>query len=314
VWIPLLGKEVEAMIEIRRILCPTDLSDLSRRAFEHAVALARGYESEIKVVHVLEPILPGPGPTFYPSWKVLNPGVREQIEGEMAAMTSPAAESGVSVDCSVREGGATNEILEEARTLPADMVVMGTHGRSGFERWFLGSVTEKVMRKAPCPVLTVPPLAEGLHPQGASLFGRILCPLDFSAPSDHALRYALSLAQEWRSEIVLVHVLEWPLAETAGGEPAWFDSREYRRFLEDDAHERLEQAVSDDARVWCRTDQVLASGKPWREVLRTAEERRTDLIVMGVRGRGRVDLALFGSTTQNVVRGAHCPVLVIHSD
>jgi nucleotide-binding universal stress UspA family protein len=218
------------------------------------------------------------------------------------------------VECGVREGNAVGEILDEARNLPADMVVMGTHGRSGFARWFLGSVTEKVMRRAPCPVLTVPPLAEGLHPQGASLCGRILCPLDFSGPSDHALRYALSLAQESRSEIVLLHVLEWPLEEQAGGEPAWLDLTEYRRRLDEDARERLQTAVPEEARAWCQAEEQVAVGKAGREILRAAEERGSDLIVMGVRGRTAADLAVFGSTTQHVVRGARCPVMVIHTD
>lgn len=302
------------MIEIRRILCPTDRSDISRRAFEHAVTLARWYESEIKVVYVLEPPLPGPGPASYPNWKVLTPADRERLNAKLAEMVAPVVAEGFRVECVVREGNAAREILDEARSLPADMVVMGTHGRGGFARFFLGSVTEQVMRKAPCPVLTVPPLAEGLSTQGSSLCGRILCPLDFSGPSDHALRYALSIAQESRSEIVLLHVLESPLAEHAGGELAPVDVREYRLRLEKDARQRLREAVPEEARDWCRVQEELAVGKAWREVLRTAEERRSELIVMGVRGRNAVDLAVFGSTTQHVVRRAHCPVLVIHTD
>ena len=302
------------MIEIRRILCPTDLSDISRRAFDHAVTMARWYESEIKVLYVVEPFLPSPGPVYYPSWKTLNPAGRERLEEGLAEMVAPVVAEGLRVECAVREGNTVGEILDEARSLPADMVVMGTHGRGGFARLFLGSVTEKVMRKAPCPVLTVPPLAEALHPQGPSLFGRILCPLDFSGPSDHALRYALSIAQESRSEIVLLHVVEWPLEEQAGGEPAWIDLRAYRLRLEKDARERLREAVPEEARAWCQAEEEVAVGKAWCEVLRTAEERRSELIVMGVRGRNPADLAVFGSTTQHVVRAAHCPVLVIHTD
>ena len=109
-------------------------------------------------------------------------------------------------------------------------------------------------------------------------------------------------------------MLEWPLADQAGGEPAWIDLREYRRRLEEDARERLHEAVPEEARAWCQAQEEVAVGKAWREILGTAEEQRSELIVMGVRGRNPADLALFGSTTQHVVRGAQCPVLVIHTD
>jgi len=258
---------------------------------------------------------PGPGPApHHPSWKVPHPAGRERLNAKLAEMLAPVVAEGFHVECAVREGNAVREILDEARSLPADMVVMGTHGRGGFAHFFLGSVTEKVMRNAPCPVLTVPPLAEGSSPRGSPLCGRILCPLDFSGPSDHALRYALSIAQESRSEIVLLHVLESSLAEHAGGELAWVDVPEYRLRMETDARQRLQEAVPEEARDWCQAHEELAVGKAWREILRTAEERRSDLIVMGVRGRNAVDLAVFGSTTHHVVRRAHCPVLVIHTD
>jgi nucleotide-binding universal stress UspA family protein len=84
--------------------------------------------------------------------------------------------------------------------------------------------------------------------------------------------------------------------------------------MERDARQRLQEAVPEAARDWCQAQEELAVGKPWREILRTAAERRSDLIVMGVRGRNAVDLAVFGSTAHRVVRRAHCPVLVIHTD
>jgi nucleotide-binding universal stress UspA family protein len=245
---------------------------------------------------------------------LLNPTARAGLEQALREMAERAArESDVLVETEVREGRTVSEILGLAGGLPADLLVIGTHGRSGFERWLLGSVTEKVMRKAPCPVLTVPPPSETLHPRGSSLFQRILCPVDFPETSRHALRYALSLAQESRTELVVLHALEWPVEQQLAM-PPWFEMEEYRRRLEDDARTRLSAAVPLEARVWCRTEEVIASGKAGREILRTAEERRSDLIVMGVRGRNPIDLAVFGSTTQHVVRGAGCPVLVVHTD
>ena len=146
------------MTEIHRILCPTDLSEIAPRAFEHALALARAHEAEIELAHVNEPLLPGPTvPASYPAWAVLDPEVRGRLQSALEALAAPAASVGVPVRFGVYEGSVVAEILERARSWPADLVVMGTHGRGGFERWMLGSVTEKVLRKAPCPVLTVRP-------------------------------------------------------------------------------------------------------------------------------------------------------------
>lgn len=303
------------MIEIRRILCPTDLSDVSRRAFDHAAALAWHYGSEVRVVHVVEPFRSVSGGGLpYPSWTALNPEARRRLEAALFALTEPAASSGLHVEEEILEGVAVHEILTEARSLPADMLVMGTHGRGGFQRFLLGSVTEKVMRHAPCPVLTVPPPAGEPHRGGTPVYDRILCPLDFSAASDHALRYALSLAQEAGPELVVLHVLDGPAEEPPAALPSWFDLGEYRRRLHEEAWERLREAVPEDARAWCRVEPVMAQGKAWREIVRVADEKRAELVVMGVRGRSSADLALFGSTAQHVVRAAGCPVMVVHTD
>ena len=303
------------MIEIRHILCPTDLSDIAPRAFDHALALARFHQAEIELAYVSEPLLPGPvAPTSYPPWAVLDPAVRGRLRAALEALAAPANALGVPVRIEVYEGRVVAEILGRARTWPADVVVMGTHGRNGFERWALGSVTEKVLRKASCPILTVPPPAEGLHPAGAVLFRRIVCPVDFSEASLAALGYALKLAEESCAEITVLHVLEWLVEDEPGARIAGFDVPEFRRYLEKDARERLHALVPEDARDWCRPREEVVGGRPGREILRLAEERQADLVVMGVRGRNPVDLVLFGSTTHHVVRGARCPVLVVHTD
>jgi nucleotide-binding universal stress UspA family protein len=303
------------MIEIRRILCPTDLSDVAPRAFDHALALARFHQAEVELAYVSEPLLPGPvAPASYPPWAVLDPAVRGRLRSALESLAAPAREVGVPVSFGVYEGRVVAEILDRARAWPADMLVMGTHGRGGFERWVLGSVTEKVLRKAPCPVMTVPPPAAGLHPSGAVLFRSIVCPVDFSDASLAALRHALKLAEESGAEITLLHVLEWLVEDEPGARIAGFDVPEFRRYLEKDARERLRGVVPEEARDWCRPREEVVGGRPWREILRVAEERQADLVVMGVRGRNPVDIALFGSTTQHVVRGARCPVLVVHTD
>ena len=303
------------MIEIRRILCPTDLSDIAPRAFDHALALARFHQAEVELAYVSEPLLPGPvAPASYPPWAVLDPAVLGRLRSALEALAAPASALGIPVRIEVHEGHVVAQILERARAWPADVIVMGTHGRGGFERWVLGSVTEKVLRKALCPVLTVPPPAEGLHPSGTVLFRSIVCPVDFSGASVAALGYALKLAEESGAEITVLHVLEWLVEDEPGARIAGFDVPEFRRYLERDARDRLQKVVPAEARDWCRPREQIVGGRPWREILRVAEEAHADLVVMGVRGRNPVDLALFGSTTQHVVRGAKCPVLVVHTD
>ena len=106
----------------------------------------------------------------------------------------------------VESGYPVRHILARAAALPADLVVMGTHGRSGFERLVLGSVTEKVLRKAPCPVMAVPPPAVTV---GKLPYGRLLCPVDFSDSSEAALRFACSIAEEADARLTIVHVFDW---------------------------------------------------------------------------------------------------------
>jgi nucleotide-binding universal stress UspA family protein len=303
------------MIEIRRILCPTDLSDIAPRALDNALALARFHRAEIELLYVSEPLLPGPaGPVSYPPWSVLDPAVRGRLAQALEALIAGAAPKGVAIAPKVVEGRVVAELLGRARSWPADLVVMGTHGRGGFERLVLGSVTEKVLRQAPCPVLTVPPPAAGVHPEGSVLFRRIVCPVDFSPASLAALGHALKLAEESCADLHVLHVVEWLAEEDPMAHVAGFDVPEFRRHLQRDAESRLAKLVPDEARNWCKPHELVTRGRPWREILRVAEEQDAELVVMGVRGRNPVDLALFGSTTQHVVRGARCPVLVVHTD
>jgi nucleotide-binding universal stress UspA family protein len=302
------------MPAMRRILCPTDLSDLAPGALEQAVALARLHGAEIELAHVHEPLLPGPsGPATYPPWAALDPAMQGRLRAALEALAAPATAVGVVVRLGVYEGRVVAKIVERARTWPADLVVMGTHGRGGFERWVLGSVAEKVLRRAPCPVLTVPPPADG---RGATTapFRRVLCPVDFSGPSLAAVRHAVLLAGPPHAELTLVHVLEWPVEETPAARLAGFDVPEFRRHLEKDARERLHGLADASPREGLHLREEIRGGRPWREILSLAEGIDADLVVMGVRGRGAIDLALFGSTTQQVVRGARCPVLVVHAN
>jgi nucleotide-binding universal stress UspA family protein len=298
------------MIEIRRILCPVDFSDFSRRALAHAVAIARWYESTVTLVHVcaIVPVAAFPPGAAVPPSAGLMSEDRDALLAALKRFADAEVGPNAAVAFDISEGSTAAEILAAADRLPADLLVMGTHGRSGFERLILGSVTERVLAKASCPVLTVPRGVPDVAPVPAVLFKRIVCAIDFSECSRHALTYAMSIAQEADAHLTVVHVLELPpddvLARSRG-------LHEYVEIAGGEARVRLREAVPDSVRAYCTVDTVLATGKPYREILRIAGEQQADLVVIGSRGRGAIDRLLFGSTAQHLVRQATCPVLTL---
>ena len=301
------------MMEIGKILCPTDFSNFSERALDHALALAKWYGAEVSALHVIPKVLMPPEAYPYLSEPLLpDPQARERALEELGRFVHRAREIGVPTEVRLEEGDAVEEILKLVKELPAHLVVMGTHGRRGFERLVLGSVAEKVLRKSSCPVMTVSMGRDGAKVSEKALFKKILCPIDFSTSSTKALEYALSLAKEADAQLILIHVLEAFLEDA--GDMAAFPLSEYRDFLKRNAIEKLEKAVPDEAREWCRPECYVVSGRSYRQILNAAEKHEAELIVMGVQGRNAVDLALFGSTTHHVVREAKCPVLTIRSN
>lgn len=236
--------------------------------------------------------------------------VRQEVTERFHAATA----AGVDLDVRVAVGRPAAEILESASRLGADLIVMGTHGASGFEHFVVGSVAERVLRRATCPVLTVPPRAQ----VSSSLpFRRLLCAVDAADASRSALTYAWSLAQHCGGSVTLLHVLEWPwdespaphnddLPRTQGAALA-----EYRRYREAQAMRWLEALVPTPPPALGDLSLRLAHGRPHARILGVAAEERSDLIVMGVGARRPLELAVFGSTVHGVVREATCPVLTV---
>jgi nucleotide-binding universal stress UspA family protein len=204
------------------------------------------------------------------------------------------------------------EILAQADALKADLIVVGSHGRSGFERLLLGSITEKVLRKATCPVMVVPPRVDEAALSRAVHVSRMLCPVDFSDSSIAALTFAISLAEEADACLTVLHVVEMLPGLHEPPMSAGFNVDEWRVAAQASCLERLRALIPDSVRSYCTVDTVVSEGKASRAILRLAAERHSDLIVMGVQGRGTVDVMLFGSNTHDVIRAASCPVLTVH--
>jgi nucleotide-binding universal stress UspA family protein len=304
-----------AMIAINRILCPVDLSDSSRHGLDHAVAIARWYGASVTILHVFETVpvaayAPGAGSPG----AVLTPPERALVMTDLERLATAESRDGVSITIRRAEGHPYAEILNASVEMRPDLLVIGTHGHSGFQRLMLGSVAEKLLRRALCPVLSVPPRAAASP--SAVAYKRILCPVDFSDWSLAALSYATSLAKEANAALTVMHVVEYGTHEWQPIYDEFISNQElniqdFRVRCRESSRERLEGLVPTEARTWCTVESVLSEGKPYREIVRAAAERQCDLIVMGVHGRNAFDLALFGSTTQQVVRLAAAPVLTI---
>jgi nucleotide-binding universal stress UspA family protein len=305
------------MIAINRILCPVDFSDSSRHALAHAAAAASWYEAPLTVLHVFSnvpvfDVAPALGVTAMPPVAVRELD-REAMLTALRNFAAPVVGTATTEVQLTEAPDPRTEILEQASAMGAGLLVMGTHGRSGFDHLLLGSVTEKVVRKAPCPVLVVPRQAAEAPVTGAPPFKRILCAVDFSPTSLHALSYALDLAQEADARISLLHVIEIPpeLGEFPLAKDVNING--IRAASEAEYLQRLRALIPPEARTYCTVATQVSEGRAHREILRAAAEEKADLVVMGVHGRGAVELLLFGSNTNAVLRSAACPVLVVPS-
>lgn len=301
------------MVRIKQILCPIDFSEFSRHAYDRAVTVARIHDATVTVLHVFPLPTPVPAIPFGPEGPgpfVLHELDRDAVTAQMKKFLGlEGGTAGARTAFEVVEAPTTHrEILTQAERLSADLIVMGTHGRSGFQRLLLGSVTEKVLRTSPVPVLTVPVLAPGA---GQGAYTRILCATDFSDCSIAALRYAASLAMEGTVRLTVLHVVELiPI----GYEPMTVvptDDAAHRDELVKAARGRLRRLLPETVREACTVDELVTTGKPYVEILGTAADRQADLIVLGIHGRNALDRFLFGSTTEHIVRRATCPVLTV---
>jgi nucleotide-binding universal stress UspA family protein len=297
-----------------RILCPVDFSGPSAKALTYAAALARWHHAEMTVLHVhqmqMSPLLtvgPYVGPV---APMVLSAAERAQMETALTQFATSETTRDVTVKTAlVEDVNVSAAVLSHVETMRPDLVVMATGGHSVIERLMLGSVAERVLRRATCPVLTVPPNANrGLAPDSIR---EVLCPIDFSTSSRAALDCAASWAVKAAAHLTVLHVVEMP---PEASDPPLADYIALRDRLIRDAHQAMATGIPDRIRQLDRFDEHVVVGRPGSEILRVAEARPADLIVMGVRGRGAVDLAVFGSATHQVVRRAGCPVLTVHPD
>jgi nucleotide-binding universal stress UspA family protein len=285
---------------IRTILVATDFSPNADAALERAIVFGRALNSEILLVHCYLPspyLFPNAALPVVDVIDLAMKGAQQQLDRR----AEQVSETGIPVRSLLRYGAAGREIEEACRVEEVDLVIMGTHGHTGVPRFILGSVAERVVRTAPCSVLTVGPGAVG-PPRPMK---RILVATDFSRGAEHAIDDAVDLAKTWQAELTIVHVCE-PVPPNA---PADTAERYTRR-----ASDALESTAAAHAKPGLTIKTMLRTGRSWEQIDEGVSAIDADLVLLGTEGRGRIGRLLLGSVAERVVRTSPCPVLVVRPE
>ncbi len=276
-----------SMINIKRILCPTDLSPHSGDAVRYALALSRAHEAELVLLHCTDDV---------DGEYKLAKSVSEYIDPSDSRWRFLIA----------RAEEVDEQIILQAQVANADLIVMRSRRRP-HRAALLGSTAESVCRNAPCPVLVLHnDEREFINDELRVDLKRVLVAYDFSDYSELALKYALSIAQEHQAELHLLHVL--PPNSVSEPEIAWYPIKGESPYHS--AARRLQGVVPAEVHLWCDVKTAVSEGHPYREILNYAERNEIDLISVGAHGAGFGMRALFGSNVDRVLRQAPCPVLV----
>ena len=295
-----------------RILVPIDFSRPSLQAIPYALAIARQFGADVHLLHVVDT-------TEYPPPTLLTLPLVPQSEWNRRLMKQLQATAGM-YDTGGRtihvlklcEGRAYEEICVAARRLNADLIVIATHGYTGYKHMFLGSTAERVVQHSRCPVLVVRLHARhwdgtrGVRTHKWLRLAKILVPIDFSDCSKAAFTYASELACDFRAELRLVHVIN-PHVYPFGDKYAALDTA---RLVDEAARAAQKQMRGMAAKASVRYSVQVRRGSPAAEICNAADQD-VDLIVTSTHGRTGLGHVLIGSTAERVVRYALCPVLVI---
>ena len=296
-------------INFQQILCATDLSEFSNSAVLQAIDMAKEFGARLSICHVIDlPMVSMHGAAFV----YQEDQIEEMKTGALDQIRALVAESELDWEPLVVTGPVSSTFCRLAVEKQADLAIVSTHGRTGFKRLFLGSVTERLLRTIACPLLVVTPPEKsvGMVKQFKGFgFKQILVGCDFSADSDRAVAFGFSLAQEFEAVIHLVHVVE-PFVYRDAMLPEAMKTEVFSD-ASSSARQRLEALVPEGARNWCQIEIACETGKPFQVLKSYAESRGIDLIVLGVRGHSLVETLLLGSTTDRVIRGVSCPVLSV---
>lgn len=286
----------------RRILCPVDFGELSMLALKYAAAGARTFGAELVVLHVVQPDVP---PYFTRAqidilrrqWRSAEARILAYLKTYLRRGLGPGLKD-LQVRPVVKESSPAAGIVDAIRDEKPDLVVMGTHGRSGVKRFLLGSVTETVIRNAQTPVFVVRQKEHDFvdpgDPASVPLLRKLLCPVNSAGTADAGLAVAAALARRFDATLTVLNVIEPGGSKTVA-----------------EAKRTMCAWITPGIRAQCAILPQVKRGEAAQEIIRFAAETAQDLIVLPAPARHRLNTQLFGSTTEVVLRNAPTPVLIV---
>jgi nucleotide-binding universal stress UspA family protein len=307
-----IEEQIGAAIGLKHILFATDFSGVSEAALPYVTALSLRYGSTVHVAHVLPEVTflrPGaPDPAVMGSiYEDAHSNAQEKIKRLSDRLR------GYSHKTYIRHGNVSEKVAELVGELEIELLVLGTHGRTGLGKLVMGSVAEEIFRQAGCPVLSVGPrvpsaakVLEARHDRAVQpqiKFHRILYATDLKPDAAHGTLYAASLAREFQTQLTLLHVIE-DYGDRLDEHPGPIDV----------ALRNLEELMANEEDLRYHPEFVAEYGVPAEVILHTAAEQEVDLIVLGVRpatGHLGAVTHLISSTAYKVVVSANCPVLTV---
>ncbi len=322
-------------IETKKILCAIDFSDFSNIVLAYGRSMASEFGSSLCLCHILSGtiMISSLGHSYidYTDIEV------ERVQSAKDQLEKMAKDLDIECEIIVSSGHAADEINRIVSENNIDLVIAATHGGSGIKRFLIGSVTDRLVKVLPCPLLVL--FAREKHSvsiiEKNIKLKKILVGCDFSPDSQLAFDHALSLAQEFQTQLYLAHVLR-PIEQINLSAPDYIKIQgdgdytnwtppEYIELQKKADNEdlknkemlllRLEKKLSDmvpeDCQNWCTPITVMLEGQPYKELIDYAAQKEVDMIVIGVHGHGLLERFLIGSTTDRVISQASCPVLVV---
>ena len=293
-------KDIAKRVSVSKIMVTTDFSEVSDRALDYAIALARRYDARIYLAHV---ITPDPFQFAEPQLaQATYEKVRQAAEEGIADILISGKLRGVPHEVLMEEGNVWPNLEKLIVQHEIDLVVTGTHGRGKVHKLVIGSIAEEIFREADCPVLTVGPAVKNGHAKEVEL-AHILFATDFGPGAEKAAAYAFSLAQERNATLTLLHVIESAAAYT---EESVARQREINII-------RMKQLMPAGSENWCKPEFRATFGPAVEEILIAARESKADLIVMGAKARNSLAGHAPPTIAYSVVTKATCPVLTVRA-
>ncbi len=302
------------MSAVHRILVPTDFSSNAECSVRYALAFAKNTGASIDFIHVLEPLCD----------RVIYDIALDEVNAEHVSQLAcevskrrldelalRATAMGIPAKTFLESGSAIDEIVDVAKKRGSALIILASHGHSGFDALVFGSTSEKLIRLSPVPVLVIKhPEYEFVQQGSVDIhLSKVLCPIDFSDFSKRVLPLAVTICRKYNATLILAHVVE-PHIEVTPFLPELSMSQVESQESTVHAHlEKVANGIED-----CDVERVVLEGSVHRELIGLIDAEGIGLVIMATHGRGGIAHAVFGSTAEKMIRSAPCPVLTLRPD